>query len=651
MQIVYNYIFKKCKRGNDMCGICGFYKISPTAPSIHETYLKDMNEQMIHRGPDGGRVWLEKENRCGLGHRRLSIVDLADTAFQPMSNEDGSIVIAFNGEIYNHADIRRELEATGNHSWKTDHSDTEVIIHAYEEWGLSCLDKFRGMFAIALWDGRKRELILIRDRIGIKPLYYVMENGVLTFASEIKAILKVRHQKPQINEKALYDYLSFLTTPCEDTLFQNIKKLRPATYMIFDEAGRVKKQRYWDVWDHTREELYHADDRTITEALLAELRTAVKLRREADVPVGVFLSGGIDSSTNAALFSEDAESLVKTFCIGYDQDYESYQNETHYAKKMADYCGAQYYERLLTQEDLFDFLPEMVRLQDEPIADPVCVPVYYVSKLARDHGVIVAQVGEGADELFWGYRRWKAYLDLSKLNDWPIPAVCKKAGYGLLKKAGRGGAVYTEWLRRVLVHQPVFWSGAEAFTEYDKQRIVSERLRKELDGYTSFGALRPTYERFLEKAWEPSHLNWMSYADLNHRLPELLLMRVDKMSMGVSLECRVPFLDHKFVELAMSISQKKKTQGHVSKAVLKKAVRGIIPDELIDRKKQGFGVPVYDWFQGRLGQEMKTETLHFAKTTGLFNEAYVSKLFDDPRRATGLWYLYNLSLWWKEYIL
>ena len=201
------------------------------------------------------------------------------------------------------------------------------------------------------------------------------------------------------------------------------------------------------------------------------------------------------------------------------------------------------------------------------------------------------------------------------------------------------------------MHQPVFWSGAEAFTEYDKQRIVSERLRKELDGYTSFEALRPTYERFLEKAWEPSHLNWMSYADLNHRLPELLLMRVDKMSMGVSLECRVPFLDHKFVELAMSISQNNKTQGHVSKAVLKKAVRGIIPDELIDRKKQGFGVPVYDWFQGRLGREMKTETLHFAKTTGLLNEAYVSKLFDDPRRASGLWYLYNLSLWWKEYIL
>ncbi len=633
-----------------MCGICGFYKLNTQAAYIGETYINTMNRQMLHRGPDGGSIWLEKDNRCGLGHRRLSIIDLSQTASQPMSNEDGSIVIAFNGEIYNHMDIRRELEATKNHRWKTDHSDTEVIVHAYEEWGLDCLQKLRGMFAIALWDGRQRKFILIRDRIGIKPLYYIMENGVLTFASEIKAILKVRDKCPGINTKALYDYLSFLTTPGEDTLFKNIKKLRPATCMVFDEEGRKVSRKYWDVWDHTHKELYHADDETITEALLTELRMAVKLRKEADVPVGVFLSGGIDSSTNAALFSEDAKSRVKTFCIGYDQDYDSYQNENHYAKKMARYCKAEYYERLLCQDDLFAFLPEMVRLQDEPIADPVCIPLYYVSKLARDHGVVVAQVGEGADELFWGYRRWKAFLDLAKLNDLPLTGGLKKAGLKALKATGHGDAVYTEWLRRATVGQPIFWSGAEAFTEYEKQRLVSKQVRRKLNGYTSFEAIRPTYDMFLHKAWETSHLNWMSYADLNHRLPELLLMRVDKMSMGVSLECRVPFLDHKFVELAMSIPQKKKTEKHVSKAVLKKAVRGIIPDELIDRKKQGFGVPVHDWFKGRLGKEMRRETLRFAKETGLLDGAYVAGLFDRSGSASNLWYLYNLALWWKEYI-
>lgn len=633
-----------------MCGICGFFKTDKNAGFINEDYLNAMNQKMILRGPDGGRIWLQRENCCGFGHRRLSIIDLSCNATQPMENEDGSVVIAFNGEIYNHMEIRRELEKKGGHVWKTDHSDTEMILHAYEEWGIDCLQRFRGMFAIALWDGRKKEFLLIRDRIGIKPLYYTTEDGVLTFASEIKAILPVRKTKARINERAMYDYLSFLTTPCDETLFDGIYKLRPGSYMIFREDGRGRTERYWDVWDHTHPELYQAKDEEISETLLTELRTAVKLRKEADVPVGVFLSGGIDSSTNAALFSEDANSAVKTFCIGYDQEYESYKNETEYARMMAKYCGAEYRERLLNQDDLFDFLPEMVRLQDEPIADPVCIPVYYVSKLARDSGVVVAQVGEGSDELFWGYESWKTYLKLAQLNDGPIPGFAKKTGCALLNMAGRGNRNYTELLRRSCAGQPVFWSGAEAFYEYDKKKMISEPLRKKIGDYTSFEAIRPTYERFLENAWEKSHLNWMSYADLCHRLPELLLMRVDKMSMGVSLECRVPFLDHKFVELAMSIPQSKKTERGISKTVLKKAVRGVIPDEIIDRKKQGFGVPVYDWFLGRLGQEMKRDVLYFAKQTELLDERYVGSMFEHQEYAPKLWYLFNLALWWKEYI-
>ena len=633
-----------------MCGICGFYKTNKNAPFIGEKYISDMNDQMVLRGPDGQGVWLQQENLCGLGHRRLSIIDLSTTAGQPMSNEDGSIVIAFNGEIYNHAEIRKELESVANYKWKTDHSDTETIIHAYEQWGIDCLEKFRGMFAIALWDGRRRKFYLIRDRIGIKPLYYVIEDGVLTFASEIKSILKVRKKKSEINEKALYDYLSFLNTPAEETLFDNIFKLRPATYLCFDESGKQTKVKYWDVWDNTHPELYKADDATISEALMSELRTAVKLRKEADVPVGVFLSGGIDSSTNAALFSEGSNSVVKSFCIGYDQDYESYKNENHYAKQMAEFCGAEYYERLLTQQDLFDIVPEMVHLQDEPIADPVCVPVYYVSKLARDNGVVVAQVGEGSDELFWGYQGWKTMLKLAKANDLPVPMLLKKAGLGALHKSGRGAMAYTEYLRRATIGQPVFWSGAEAFFEYDKRQMMSDSYLKKLGGYTSFEAIRPTYDTFKEKAWEKSHLNWMSYADLNHRLPELLLMRVDKMSMGVSLECRVPFLDHKFVELAMSIPQAKKTEGDVSKTVLKKAVRGTIPDELIDRKKQGFGVPVYDWFLGELGTEMRDKVMHFADETGLFKRDYLSRIMQDQNYSSHAWYLYNLAMWWEEYV-
>lgn len=634
-----------------MCGICGFYKLTKDKDQyIGERYLNAMNDQMILRGPDGGDIWLEKNNRCGLGHRRLSIIDLSVTASQPMSNEDGSIEIAFNGEIYNHAEIRKELERIGGHVWKTDHSDTEVIIHAYEQWGVDCIEKFRGMFAIALWDGRKEEFILIRDRIGIKPLYYMIEDDVLYFASEIKALLKVRQKKPSINETALYDYLSFLSTPCEQTLFDEIYKLRPATYMSFDAIGNSRKEKYWDVWDHTHSDLYHADDAVISEAILSELKTAVQLRKEADVPIGVFLSGGIDSSTNVALFSQGENAGVKTFCIGYDRDYKSYKNENNYAKQMADYCNAEYHERILNQDELFAFLPEMVRLQDEPIADPTCVPVYYIAKTARDNGVVVAQVGEGSDELFWGYSAWKTYLNLANANDKPIPGFIKKAGLAIIKAMGRGNRTYAELLRRGVEQQPVFWSGAEAFGEYDKKRMISESLKKKLGNYTSFEAIRPTYEKYKAKAWEKSHVNWMSYVDLNHRLPELLLMKVDKMSMGVSLECRVPFLDHKFVELAMSIPQNKKTEHGISKTVLKKAVRGIIPDELIDRKKQGFEVPIQDWFLGKLGTEMKREVLHFADQTELLDAVYIGNLFEQPRYASRIWYLFNLALWWKQYI-
>lgn len=632
-----------------MCGICGFTKLEPTASRIGTEYLKAMNDQMLLRGPNGGNEWLEPRNQCGLGHRRLSIIDLSENAFQPMSNEDGRIVVSFNGEIYNHADIRRELETLGGHTWKTDHSDTEVILHAYEQWGMDCLEKFRGMFAIALWDGRDDTLYLIRDRIGVKPLYYTVYNGVLTFASEIKALLAVVDRRPEMNEQAMYDYLSFLTTPGEDTLFAGIKKLRPGTFLKI-HGGHICTVRYWDVWDHTRPEIYTADEESIKEMLLEELRTAVRLRKEADVPVGVFLSGGIDSSTNAALFSEGGADAVKTFCIGYDHDYSSYQNETAYARKMAEFCGAEYHERLLSQDDLFDFLPEMVRLQDEPIADPVCVPVYYVSKLARDNGVVVSQVGEGSDELFWGYAAWKTFLKLSRANSLPVPAFIKRAGLGMLDLAGRSDRNYYEFLRRGANGEPVFWAGAEAFYETEKKRMVSEHLRRELKDYSSFEAIRPTYDTFRAKAWEKSHLNWMSYADLSHRLPELLLMRVDKMSMGVSLECRVPFLDHKFVELAMSIPERLKTKNGVSKYILKQAVRGVIPDELIDRKKQGFGVPVHDWFLGRLGTEMRKEVNFFARESGLLDTAYVDAMFDDPAKGHRLWYLFNLALWWKEFV-
>jgi len=631
-----------------MCGIVGALRFDGNGFRVTEPYVTGMRELVAHRGPDGGDTWVDDEGRIGLGFRRLAIIDLSDAAMQPMANEDGSIRLVFNGEIYNHAEIRSELEALGGHTWRTDHSDTEMIVHAFEQWGIDCIQRFRGMFALAIWDARTQELWLVRDRVGIKPLYFSVHHGRIVFGSEIKALLDDPDQERAVDEESFFHYLSFLTTPAPRTLFRGINKLPGGTWMRITADGAIREQRYWDPLANAQP-LTGVSEAEIAELILAELRTSVQLRKVSDVPVGVFLSGGIDSSTNAALFSEGERDTVKTFSIGYEGEYESYKNELHYARQMAERVGAEHHERLLTIDDLLDFLPTMVRLQDEPIADPVCVPVYYVSKLARDNGVVVAQVGEGADELFWGYPAWKVYRNLQRYDDLPVPSALKRAGVAVATRIGKGERREVEFLRRGGDDQPIFWGGAEAFTHTQKQRLLSTRLRRELDGLSSWDAIEPIRTRFEEQAWEHSPLAWMSYMDLNMRLPELLLMRVDKMSMGVSLEGRVPFLDHKFVELALSIPEEVKTRDGELKHILKRAVRGLIPDELIDRKKQGFGVPVYEWFFDRLGDEARRELEDFCGQTDFLDRDEVMRLVDE-RRGPEVWYLLNFALWWKEYV-
>jgi asparagine synthase (glutamine-hydrolysing) len=631
-----------------MCGIVGSLVLGDQAFSVTEPYIVAMRDTMAHRGPDGGGVWVAADGQIGLGHRRLSIIDLSSAAAQPMSNEDGRLQLVFNGEIYNHAEIRTELEAIGGYQWKTSHSDTEVILHAFEQWGIDCLHKFRGMFAIALWDAANQELWLVRDRMGVKPLYYSIHDGRLTFASEIKALLADPQQQRAVNEEALFHYLSFLTTPAPDTLFAGIKKLPSGTWLRVSRNGEMHEHRYWDVLDYVEPCVGLSED-AVASRILEELKVAVRLRKVSDVPVGVFLSGGIDSSTNAALFSEGPGEQVRTFSIGYSGDHASYQNELVYAKRVADAVGAQYHEKLLNVDDLIGFLPQMIRLQDEPIADPVCFPVYFVSKLARDNGVTVCQVGEGADELFWGYPGWKTSLRLQHLSDLPVPKTLKKLGLTVMSALGRRLTFPYEWLRRGVARQPIFWGGAEAFTETHKWQLLSPRLRKNLAGMSSWEAIRPIRQRFEAKAADASRLNWMTYLDLNLRLPELLLMRVDKMSMGAGLEGRVPFLDHKLVELAMGIPEEMKTRNGVLKFILKKAVRGIIPDEIIDRKKQGFGVPIQEWFMDKLGDEIRRTLDEFCSKTDYFDIDEVHRLIDE-RKSAQVWYLFNFALWWNEYI-
>jgi asparagine synthase (glutamine-hydrolysing) len=363
----------------------------------------------------------------------------------------------------------------------------------------------------------------------------------------------------------------------------------------------------------------------------------------------VFLSGGVDSSTNAALFSENERAQVKTFSVAYRDSYASYPSELPFARQMASRVGADHHEYLISADDLVSFLPRMIHLQDEPIADPVCVPVYFVSKLARDHGVTVCQVGEGADELFIGYSSWQAALVRQGYADYPGSRTLASAAVPALRAAGYGATYQLEGIRRASLGQPLFWGGAEAFTDAEKQTLLGPALRDRLRGLSSWDVIRPIRERFDRNAWDRSHLNWMSYVDLNVRLPELLLMRIDKMTMGVSLEGRVPFLDHEFVSLALSIPSAMKLGGGELKHMLKRAVRGLIPDALIDRRKQGFGVPVNEMLPGRLHAVARREVARFANDTGFLDAAAADRVMT---RADGskVWYLMNLAMWWRHFI-
>ncbi|GMU52003.1 MAG: asparagine synthetase B [Candidatus Xenobia bacterium] len=617
-----------------MCGIVGVVDgRSPVDPAL----LARMRDSLAHRGPDGAGLWLCPEGRAGLAHRRLAVLDLTPEAAQPMTNEDGTLWLTYNGEIYNHAELRAELS---RHRFRTRSSDTEVILHGYEEWGVGVLQRLRGMFAFGLYDSRSGKLLLARDRLGVKPLYYTRAGTSFLFASEIKALLLHPQVARRMDERALGHYLTFLTTPAPGTLFEGIFKLPAGHSLELEPGGSERLERYWELWQEVRD-LSGLGEEEVAERLLQELRTSVRLRQLADVPVGVLLSGGLDSSTNAALFAETGP--VKTFSVDYHGDPRSQPSELAHARLMARRVGAEHHEVRLTLQDLHDFLPRMIELQDEPLGDPVSVPLYYVSRLAREHGVVVVHVGEGADELFWGYPTWRLKLRLEQLNRLPVPMACKSWLLRLLRWAGASESRAFEALRRATRGQPIFWGGADIFTEERKNRLLRTVVRPSWEE-----ALAPHWERFQRLACERSPLNWMSYLDLCLRLPELLLMRVDKMTMGASLEARVPFLDHRLVELSMGIGQRLKTRGGRLKHILKRAVAPLLPAEIVERPKQGFGVPLTEWLREGLRAPMEASVLAFCRRSEAFDPVYARRLLGgDPQRA---WTLYNLALWHERWI-
>ncbi|MFQ5409436.1 MAG: asparagine synthase (glutamine-hydrolyzing), partial [Anaerolineales bacterium] len=472
--------------------------------------------------------------------------------------------------------------------------------------------------------------------------------GAFLFASEIKCLLEHPHVPRTVNEEALYHFLTFLTTPAPSTLFKDIYKLQPGHRMFVAGDGQVQVEEYWDVFDSVRYDpgLTEAD---LVERLRAGLRESVGLRMVSDVPFGVLLSGGIDSTTNVALMAEQMDRPVQTFSIGYEGAVAGEYNEFQYARQAARHFRTDHHEVLIGPQDLLDFLPKLIYHQDEPIADPVCVPVYFVSKLAKDAGTTVVQVGEGADELFSGYAHWLRALRLHA-GPWraftALPRPVRQLSLAAAAPVLRG--LRMEYLRRGVAGEELFWGGAIAFGEIAKRALLAPDYRRRMAGLSSHDVIRPHRERFDARSPLSDYLTWMGYLDLRMRLPELLLMRVDKMAMATSVEARVPFLDHEFVGLAMSIPQRQKLNGYQPKHLLKQAVRGLIPDEIIDRPKQGFRVPVRQWLDDALGPVMESRLRDFCRRTDYFDWRAVQSLLQSRDELS--WYLLNFAMWHELWI-
>ena len=642
-----------------MCGICGVWEYGASEGRVDLSLVAAMRDEMQHRGPDDAGELAFDHGRGGLGFRRLSIVDLSAAGHQPMRGCTDRVWLVFNGEIYNHAGLRSGLEQRG-HTYAS-RTDSETILHLYEERGLDFVNEIEGDYAICLWDAEEQRLVLVRDRIGVKPLYYYHQNGRFLFASEIKAILKHPDVNADLDEASLYNYLTFLTTPTPTTLFSNIKKLPAGHMLTIDRAGSVEIKQYWDALPPQHQsDMTDRSSQEHAREILQLLRDSISKRMMSDVPFGVFLSGGVDSSANVALMAELMSQPVRTFTVGFKDNQEL--NELDSARAIAKRFGTDHHEVIIGREEMEKFLPDLIFHQDEPLADPVCVPLYHVSRLARDTGTIVVQTGEGADEIFAGYDWFGKY---NRINDrfWRhaenLPESLRQTGAALagqvmektLSKRTAG-----ELVRRLGAGEALFWGGAVVYDEALKPRVFSRAFNSRANGQSSYTVVSEYLDRVAEARPESDFAARMSYLELKLRLPELLLMRVDKMTMATSVEARVPFLDHHLVEYAMGLPVALKIEGKSGKHILKKALESVLPHDVLYSRKRGFGAPIREWFRGAGGEKLAGMIMGSSiRRRDLFDYTFVAQLVDEHRNGKRdwsfhLWALLNVSLWYERWI-
>jgi asparagine synthase (glutamine-hydrolysing) len=628
-----------------MCGIAGTLVLTQQAAmSDLGPRVSRMISTLVHRGPDDGGVWTSAD-RIALGHRRLSIIDLSSASHQPMVAEDGAISIVFNGEIYNFQSLRDELSAEGVQF--RSQGDTEVILQGYRKWGRSVFSRLRGMFAIAIWDAAAGELVLVRDRIGKKPLFYGFHEGVLVFGSETKAVLAWPGMPRGPDMEAIHHYLTYQYIPAPLSAFKGIRKVPQAAYMVFSLNGNISTTTYWSLPSPAGARSRPVAD--LKSELVHHLDEAVRLRMISDVPVGAFLSGGVDSSAVVAFMAKHSSQPVKTFCIGFD---EREYDEREYARLVADRYGTDHHE-MQVRPDAIGVLPQVVWHHGEPFADPSAVPTYYVSAIARKH-VTVALNGDGGDESFLGYSRYKQCLQTEWVSR--IPPPLRHAAGRLASRIPASLERYKSCriLRRALNVAAQRGSARYApsiayFFDQDKALGYSEVLQPYLES-SSIALL----DQWFDQA--PSFVAGAAWADIHTYLPDDLLVKVDIASMAHSLEARSPLLDHVLMEWAAGIPASQKMANGETKAILKSALEPYLPHEVLYRPKMGFGVPVDRW----LRKELKAFAHDIllgprARQRGLMKPEYVQMLLDEHcgevrLHHTRLWALLMLELWFQMWI-
>jgi len=628
-----------------MCGICGIAIPNRLNRSVDESMLIRMRDSLTHRGPDDAGLHID--GGVGLAHRRLSIVDLAG-GHQPMPNEDGTIWIAYNGEVYNHNELRPELEAKG-HVYQNS-SDTETIIHLYEEHGTRAVESLRGMFAFAIWDRTRRKLVLGRDRLGVKPLYYaIADDGVLYFASEIKALIEARAVRPELNYDALADYAANRATSGDETLFRGVRRLAPGCLLIWND-GTVRIERYWDL-------SFAKSDKALSDAEYFDkfedlFEESVRLRLMADVPLGMFLSGGIDSSAILAVMSEMVAEPVKTFSVAFE---EREANELYYARTVAKTFGTDHHEVIVTPQQFFDSLPGLVYQEDEPIAHPSSVPLFFVSELAKQY-VKVVLTGEGSDELLAGYDKYrKTVLNLAvgKMYHGAVPAPIRRTIGQSVSALQRGSRISQKLSRTFLCLEPsieeIYFDNFSVFTRAMQQQLFTEQTREQMGEQNPYRSAADLMERVDSK----NLLDQLLGADMKTYLHELL-MKQDQMSMAASIESRVPFLDHKLVEFAAGLPVNLKLRNMTTKYILRRTMRGRLPKEILTRRKMGFPVPVGNWLRGSFSHVLDEYVLSDrAMERGIFYRNFVRELVvrhkSGENHTERLWTLINFEIWQRRF--